>query len=274
MTRLPSTSPCDKADLASASQRSRRQPLQSPPSHSAFERLSLRNQRVEEHQQLVRPLAIHYARRCGESWEDLLQVGLLGLIRASELYRPESGTPFAAFARPHIRGAILHYLRDVAPAVRLPRRAAELQERLHRLSEEAVVSSGGPGETSELRQRLGLKPDQWALVMQQRRLSRPLPLEASQVESLESPEPEELVDHLESIRTLMDRLDPRLKHVVRRVVLDGSSYRQLAMEMQVSASTVQRLLQRGLDTLKEQAARPGLRNPRELRLGRSGPRVC
>ena len=96
----------------------------------ATERLRVRNRRVEAHRDLVRPLAIHYARRCGESWEDLLQVGLLGLIRASELYRPESGTPFDAFARPHVRGAILHYLRDLSPVVRLPRRAAELQQRL------------------------------------------------------------------------------------------------------------------------------------------------
>jgi RNA polymerase sigma-B factor len=32
----------------------------------------------------------------------------MGLLRAAELYKPQTATPFEAFARPHIRGAILH----------------------------------------------------------------------------------------------------------------------------------------------------------------------
>ena len=85
-----------------------------------------RNRLVEAHQDLVRPIAFHYGRCCRESVDDLLQVGLIGLIRAAERFDTQQGTPFEAFARPHIRGAILHHLRDVAPSVRLPRRQAEI----------------------------------------------------------------------------------------------------------------------------------------------------
>ncbi|MFM9089173.1 MAG: sigma factor, partial [Cyanobium sp.] len=80
-------------------------------SNSSTKALQRRNALVESHRHLVPPLAHHYWKRCPEPQDDLLQVGLLGLIRAAELFRPSHQTPFSAFARPHIRGAILHYLR-------------------------------------------------------------------------------------------------------------------------------------------------------------------
>ena len=95
--------------------------------------LQQRNQRVSQYCTLVNPIAVHYCRRCPEPLDDLVQVGLMGLLRAAELYRPQTTTPFDAFARPHIRGAILHYLRDSALAVRLPRRQMELHDKLRKL---------------------------------------------------------------------------------------------------------------------------------------------
>lgn len=225
--------------------------------------LQRRNQRVEAYRDLVRPLAQHYANRCQESWEDLLQVGLLGLIRAAELYRAELGTPFPAFARPHIRGAILHYLRDEAPSVRLPRRQAELQERLQRL-EGQQLRTDDTTTASQLRERLGIDEEHWRLLQRHRQMSRPMPLEESLLEQLSAPADSEGEERLVALRQLLEQLDPRQQQVVRRVVLGGWSYRRLAAEMQVSPMTVQRLLHRGLASLKEQL------EAMELRKGRAG----
>ena len=38
--------------------------------------------------------------------------GILGLIKAYNRYDAQRGAPFPSFAKPHIRGAILHFLRD------------------------------------------------------------------------------------------------------------------------------------------------------------------
>ena len=84
-----------------------------------------RNARVEQHMRLVEPLARRYARSSGQDPEDLRQVGLLGLLRAAERYEGSRDVPFAAYARPHVRGAILHYLRDRAAIIRLPRRVQD-----------------------------------------------------------------------------------------------------------------------------------------------------
>lgn len=224
--------------------------------------LRRRNRRVETHRDLVRPLALHYARCCQEPLEDLHQVGLLGLIRAAELYRPEQGTPFAAFARPHIRGAILHYLRDEAPVVRLPRRQAELQERLQRLEGEAVWTAGGAATGMSLCQRLGVDEERWRLLLRHRQLCRPLPLEGPQLEELPAPEEVPAEERLVALRELLEKLDPRQREVVRQVVLGGWSYRRLAARMQVSPMTVQRLLHRGLASLRQQLEEQELRRDR------------
>ena len=86
-----------------------------------------RNGRVEEYQTLVKPIAAFYATCTPEPFDDLLQVGLMGLMRAAELYCSSNSAPFEAFAKPHVRGAILHYLRDAAPLIRLPRRVVRLR---------------------------------------------------------------------------------------------------------------------------------------------------
>ena len=72
--------------------------------------IASRNGRVEEYQRLVKPIAAFYASCTPEPFDDLLQVGLMGLMRAAELYCSSNSAPFEAFAKPHVRGAILHYL--------------------------------------------------------------------------------------------------------------------------------------------------------------------
>ena len=64
------------------------------------------NQQVEQHLHLAGQLAIRYSRRTGYDQDDLRQVGLIGLIKASRLYEPLANVPFEVYAKPHIRGEI------------------------------------------------------------------------------------------------------------------------------------------------------------------------
>ena len=186
-----------------------------------------------------------------------------------ELYDPAQGTPFAAFARPHIRGAILHHLRDVAPAVRLPRRQAERLDQLRRQEEQAAA-----GLPSRAAQPLLLSEPERAVLLRQRQLCRPLPLEGSLLESVSDAEGDGESEHgsqacpasPEALKALLERLEPRQRRVVARVVLAGCSYRALAQELGVSPLTVKRLLHEGLDNLRRQLeaagfSRPGWRHP-------------
>lgn len=238
--------------------------------------LQQRNRLVEAHQDLARPIAIHYGRCCRESVDDLLQVGLIGLIRAAERFDAQQGSPFEAFARPHIRGAILHHLRDVAPSVRLPRRQAELQQRLMRL-ERHLLQQGRKATPEALQRLLGINAEQWNVLMRQRLLNRAEALTEVSEEELDQAEATDAVvlneGEGETVRALLAGLDPRQREVVQNVVLKGLSYRQMARRLQVSPMTVQRLLHRGLDQLRGNLQPRDLRNPDPVDRGPSAVRV-
>lgn len=241
--------------------------------------LAARNRRVEAYRALVRPLARHYASCSAEAAEDLTQVGLLGLIRAAELYKPETGVPFEAFARPHIRGAILHYLRDTAPAVRLPRRQAELQSRLSRLQRQQPVGGARAAckAEEELRQRLGVDRGHLQDLLRWQALSRPLALSPTDLECVAAPaedNPEIGCGSDNAVAPLLAGLEPRQRRVVEQVVLAGWSYRRLGRELRVSPMTVQRLLRRGLEQLRLELEPQRLNPARQLRHAASAAPAC
>ncbi len=72
-----------------------------------------RNSLVEAHMPLVRSMARRYEGR-GAELEDLVQVGAIGLLSASERFDPKRGVSFGSFAAPTVEGAIRHHLRKVA----------------------------------------------------------------------------------------------------------------------------------------------------------------
>jgi RNA polymerase sigma-B factor len=221
---------------------------------------------VEQYRAVVRPLALHYSRCSRESFDDLLQVGMLGLIRAAELYSEERRTPFEAFARPHIRGAILHYLRDAAPVVRLPRRQAELQERFNRLRHHPALLTDPGRAITLLSGTLGITPAEWRRLELQRLLAHPANLDdpglveavAGGIAAGPAGDPCRLEEPGPSAAALLATLEPRTQLVVRQVVLAGWSYRRLGRQMEVSPMTVKRLLHKGLEQLRRELDARGL----------------
>lgn len=239
---------------ACTARRPRPLPHQGKRSSTEIQALQRRNALVEAHRHLVPPVAHHYWLRCPEPQDDLVQVGLMGLIRAAELFCPETKTPFSAFARPHIRGAILHYLRDTAAPVRLPRRQAELQSRLQRVEKSGWAGADGQRCTPE-----PLTEEQRQLLQQHRQLCRPAPLDQALLEQIASPASDPLMEEPRSQRhvdELLKGLDPRTQQVLRGVVLQGWSYRRTAAALNVSTMTVQRCLHSGLARLRNQLCPP------------------
>jgi RNA polymerase sigma-B factor len=80
-----------------------------------------RQQLIELHLPLVRALARRFASR-GEQFEDLAQVGAVGLIKAIDRYDPGRGSSLTAYAVPTIVGEIRRHLRDRTQPLHVPRR--------------------------------------------------------------------------------------------------------------------------------------------------------
>jgi RNA polymerase sigma-B factor len=88
-------------------------------------------------------LASYLARRFrpgGDQLDDLLQVAVVGLIKAIDRFDPARGASFTSYAVPTILGEIRHFYRDLEQTIVLPRRLQELRARadaeMNRLSQQ------------------------------------------------------------------------------------------------------------------------------------------
>lgn len=113
---------------------------------------------VRLHEGLVRRIAWCLKARLPASVEldDLVQVGLMGLMAAAERFDGGAGVPFEAFAAPRIRGAMLDELRSADWSSR--------SERRHRRSADAAVCRlqhelGRSPTEAEIAEALGLEPE-------------------------------------------------------------------------------------------------------------------
>jgi RNA polymerase sigma-B factor len=104
----------------------------------------LRGRLAELHLPLVRYLAKRFSNR-NIPFDDLVQVGSIGLINAIDRFDVERGISFASFAAPTIVGEIKRHFRDAGWLLHVPRRAKELQATIDRAR-------------SELSQRLNRAP--------------------------------------------------------------------------------------------------------------------
>jgi RNA polymerase sigma factor for flagellar operon FliA len=68
---------------------------------------------INENLELVKRIAFYYRGRVGKiiEIEDLLQLGMVGLVEAAHNYSPQNDVPFASYAKLRIKGAIVDYLR-------------------------------------------------------------------------------------------------------------------------------------------------------------------
>lgn len=116
---------------------------------------ALRSYLVERHEGLVRHVAREYL-SSGESYEDIVSVGHVGLIHAVDRFDPLRGTKFATFAVPTIKGEIRRYFRDRTWGVRVPRRIQELSLRARKVSEQLSQHRGHSPTYGELAAELGV----------------------------------------------------------------------------------------------------------------------
>ena len=68
---------------------------------------------IEENLELVKKIAFYYRGRVGKIIEidDLLQLGMVGLVEAAHNYSPKENVPFAVYARLRVKGSIVDFLR-------------------------------------------------------------------------------------------------------------------------------------------------------------------
>lgn len=120
-----------------------------------------RDRLVTQHTTLVRAMAQRLAHRLPSHVEvdDLISVGVLGLMDAASRYRADLGVPFDAFARRRIHGAMLDALRELDWA---PRSLRRLRRELEQVIARLRHTLGREPEEAEIAEEMRLTPDEYA----------------------------------------------------------------------------------------------------------------
>ncbi len=223
----------------------------------------LRNRIVQMNIGLVRREAHHWVERCHESYEDLMQVGCLGLIRAIERFDVTKGHAFSSFAIPYIRGEIQHYLRDKSTPIRIPRQWLEMQRRAVKVSQDLRVELNRQPTDGEVAIALNLSLAQWQEIKLAHQNREPLSLDSPMGDSDEGSTclGELVPDHrYRSFQLAQDdqirlqqalvQLEERTRHVLEFVFLHDLTQKEVADRLGISVITVSRRLKKGLDALK------------------------
>ncbi|MEU0580667.1 SigB/SigF/SigG family RNA polymerase sigma factor [Streptomyces griseoincarnatus] len=94
-----------------------------------------RNTLIEMNMSLVRFAAGRFRGR-GDDMDDVVQTGMIGLIKAIDRFELSREVEFTSFALPYIVGEIKRFFRDTTWAVHVPRRLQELRVELAKAREE------------------------------------------------------------------------------------------------------------------------------------------
>jgi RNA polymerase sigma-B factor len=220
----------------------------------------LREILVEEHLPLVRHFARRFSNR-GEPFDDLLQVGTLGLIAAIDRFDPTRGVEFLSFAVPTITGEIKRHFRDQGWSVRVPRRLQELHLSLNAAVGELAQKNGRAPTPSELAAHLGIPRAEVLEGLAVANAYRSSSLDERLSGEDDSPtlaatlgEEDaalEGVEYRESLQPLLATIPARERRILILRFFGNMTQSQIAADIGISQMHVSRLLSQTLAKLRE-----------------------
>lgn len=212
------------------------------------------------------PLVEHLARRFrdrGEPHDDLVQVGMVGLIKSADRFDSGRGVEFSTYATPTIVGEIKRHFRDRGWSIRVPRRLQEMRQHISRATADLSQESGHSPTVAELAAHLGISQEEVLEGLESAQAYSTLSLDSTSSSGDDDSDSTSLTDTLgdedvalegveyrESLKPLLAQLSERERNIIMMRFFKNMTQAQIAEEVGVSQMHVSRLLSKALTELR------------------------
>lgn len=119
---------------------------------------------IEENTGLVRSIALRFCDR-GTDYEDLVQIGTIGMIKAVRSFSFEKGVVFSTYAVPLIMGEIKRHLRDDGP-IKVSRIYKKISMDIGRIRNKILTDEGREPTILELATLCGVSVEDAAVALE------------------------------------------------------------------------------------------------------------
>jgi RNA polymerase sigma-B factor len=225
----------------------------------------LREELVMAHLGLAHWAASRFAGR-GESVDDLVQVAMVGLVKAIDRFDPDRGPEFSGYAVSTMLGELKRHFRDRGWDVHLPRGVHDRYLRVRAAVDELTQELGRSPSLGEIADRARVKPEEVVEATDVAAVWRPASLD-ERFESDEADEPRQVptagdpgfaaAEGRADLDPLLARLPPRARIAVRLRFVDDLTQSEIAERLGVSQMQVSRILSQSLSRLRAWHSRRG-----------------
>ena len=214
-------------------------------------------QLVVDNMALVRSVAIKFKDR-GTEYEDLVQIGTIGMLKAIRSFDVERGTAFSTYAVPLIVGEIRKHLRDDGP-IKVGREYKRMGAALLGERNRIIAQTGKDPAIGELANRCGVSVEDAAIALDAvapvSSLSETvyedgLTLEGTLPDRDSADETERMLDRL-ALTQAISQLDPLWRKIVLLRYWRNMTQQQVANTLGLSQVKVSREEKKIMERLRE-----------------------
>lgn len=204
---------------------------------------------VLAHRPMVKRVAIHLKARIPPliDLDELIQVGMIGLLEATESFDPSKGIDFDNFAHARVRGAMLDEVRRLSA---LPRSAVAFNREMSNATQQLANELGRLPNEAELAQRMNRPVAEFQKERGQARMFETYSIEDMTEEVMEIADEHhrrpdvrvEEAEFMDAVTEAIDNLPEREKLVVSLYYVDELNLKEIGEVLGVTESRASQLL--------------------------------
>ena len=209
---------------------------------------------LAENMPLIKSIVKRY-KNCAIEYDDLMQLGSLGLVKAVKNFKTEFNVKFSTYAVPMITGEIKRHIRDDGP-IKVSRQIKSLATKITRFTEAFNVKEGREASVKEIAKEFGVTPYEVVFALDSAKL--PVSLYESCDDDgtylvdilMTEDKTEDLLDRI-TLKDLIDKLEPRDKKIILLRYYRDKTQSEVAKILGVSQVQVSRIENKILEEMRK-----------------------